>query len=122
MARKMRADSPLLTLAYTAVVGLIVCTALLPFSYVPLGWREIGFGLMTALFFAAAQLLLILAVRFAQANELAPYAYSQLIWAALFGLLIFGNVPDLWTLLGAVVIVLSGLAATSSTKCATTSA
>ena len=47
---------------------------------------------------------------------------GQLIWAALFGLLIFGNVPDLWTLLGAVVIVLSGLAATSRPKCATTSA
>ena len=122
MARKMRADSPLLTLAYTAVVGLIVCTALLPFSYVPLGWREIGLGLMTALFFAAAQLLLILAVRFAQANELAPFAYSQLIWAALFGLLIFGNLPDVWTLVGAVVIVASGLAATSRPKRATTSA
>ncbi|WP_332681525.1 DMT family transporter [Bosea sp. (in: a-proteobacteria)] len=122
MARKMQSDGPLLTLAYSAVVGLIVCTALLPFSFVALGWREIGFGLMTAIFFAAAQLLIILAVRFASANDLAPYAYSQLIWAALFGLVLFGNVPDVWTLIGAVVIVLSGLAAAYQKRGATTAA
>lgn len=111
MARRLHADSPLLTLAYSALVGLAVCTLLLPFSFVPLGWREIGVGLLTALFFAAAQLMIVLAVRFASANDLAPYAYSQLVWAALLDLMIFGNVPDLWTLTGMVVIVLSGLAA-----------
>jgi drug/metabolite transporter (DMT)-like permease len=54
--------------------------------------------------------LVVLAYRYGAASALAPFQYSQLLYATLFGFAIFGTVPDLWTLTGAGLIIASGLA------------
>jgi drug/metabolite transporter (DMT)-like permease len=51
----------------------------------------------------------VLAFRYADASVLAPFSYTQLLWASIFGFLLFGEVPDVWTVVGAVIIVSSGL-------------
>jgi len=43
------------------------------------------------------------------AAVVSPFDYSRLIWATTLGYLIFGNLPDGWTILGATVIVGAGL-------------
>lgn len=53
--------------------------------------------------------LLILAHRSAPAAVLAPFIYIGLIWMSTLGFLVFGNVPTLWTLSGAAIVILSGL-------------
>lgn len=53
--------------------------------------------------------LLILAYRQAPTYALAPYPYLQMVWMIAFGYVIFGELPDGWTLLGAAIIVTSGL-------------
>jgi drug/metabolite transporter (DMT)-like permease len=53
--------------------------------------------------------LLIAAHRIAPASLLAPYSYTQIIWMMLLGLALFGDVPDGWTMLGALIVVASGL-------------
>jgi drug/metabolite transporter (DMT)-like permease len=53
--------------------------------------------------------LLILAYRQATTYALAPYPYMQMVWMIGFGFVVFGQLPDLWTVAGAAVIVLSGL-------------
>ncbi len=65
--------------------------------------------LITAGFGTAGQLLLIRALSQGEASMLAPYAYSGLIFAATWGVLFFDEWPDLWTIIGAVVIALAGL-------------
>ena len=40
---------------------------------------------------------------------LAPFAYTQIAWALLLGYLVFGDLPDVWMLLGGAVIIASGL-------------
>ena len=52
---------------------------------------------------------LILAHRHAPAPALAPFIYLGLIWMAVAGYFVFGQVPTLWTLTGAAVVILSGL-------------
>lgn len=47
--------------------------------------------------------------RFGTANQLMPYTYSFMIYVAIWGYLLFGDVPDKWTVLGAGVIIASGL-------------
>ncbi|TIO87394.1 MAG: DMT family transporter, partial [Mesorhizobium sp.] len=49
------------------------------------------------------------AYRLATTTALAPYPYSQMIWMIISGWLIFHQFPDRWTLLGAAIIVASGL-------------
>lgn len=47
--------------------------------------------------------------RFGTANTLMPYTYSFMIYVAIWGYLLFGDIPDLWTIFGAFVIIGSGL-------------
>jgi S-adenosylmethionine uptake transporter len=56
-----------------------------------------------------AGLCLIAAYRRAEAAIVAPMQYSQILWAALFGALFFGETPDEATLVGAGLIIASGL-------------
>ena len=42
-------------------------------------------------------------------SVLSPFAYTNLIWTVSIGYLVFGDLPDRWTWLGAAVIVASGL-------------
>jgi drug/metabolite transporter (DMT)-like permease len=110
VTRKMSgSDEPLVSLTYAAVVGLLVTTTLVPFTWLMPGWREVGLGLVTGVASTIAQWLVVLAFQQARASVLAPFSYSQLVWSGLLGYVIFGNVPDEWTLAGASVIIASGL-------------
>jgi drug/metabolite transporter (DMT)-like permease len=52
---------------------------------------------------------LVRAYRLATASSLAPYPYLQMLWMIIAGYLVFGQLPDRWTIVGAVIIVASGL-------------
>lgn len=52
---------------------------------------------------------LILAHRRASAQDLAPFTYTQIVWMILIGFLVFGDIPGLFTLIGAGIVVASGL-------------
>jgi drug/metabolite transporter (DMT)-like permease len=110
VTRKMSgSDGPLVSLTYAAVVGLLVTSALVPFTWVAPGWREVSLGLVTGVASTIAQWLVVLAFQQARASVLAPFSYSQIVWSGLLGYVIFGSVPDGWTLAGASVIIASGL-------------
>jgi drug/metabolite transporter (DMT)-like permease len=102
-------SDPLSTFAYTIVVGFAV--ACLPLPWV---WHSMSAGAWTLLVIGGvAQLFahgtLIAAFSRAPSVILAPYLYVQLLGAALFGILVFGEWPDLPTVIGAGVIVAAGL-------------
>ncbi|HMO72214.1 MAG TPA: DMT family transporter [Paracoccaceae bacterium] len=93
--------------------GAAICTAAtglsLPFAHVPIAgddiWRFVAIGCLGS----AAQLCIIRSFTLAEASAVAPVAYAGIVLAALWGWLFFGEWPDGWTILGAVVIVASGL-------------
>ena len=102
-------DAPTVTLACSALIGLLVLTALLPFGWVAPDWREVGIGAAIGLFSTIGHWMVILAYRHASASIVAPYSYVQLIWAGALGYLVFGSLPDRWTIAGAAIIAASGL-------------
>lgn len=53
--------------------------------------------------------LVMTAHRFASAAALAPYGYIQLVWTVISGYLVFADVPSVWTIAGAGVVIASGL-------------
>ena len=97
------------TLVWTALTGLVVLSALLPFDAVMPTAPEIALGLLIGLVSTLAQWLLILAYRYGDASVLAPFSYIQLVWSTALGYLVFTAVPDLWTFVGSSVIVASGV-------------
>lgn len=104
-----RSDSAATTYFYSAIVGMVVTSALVPFEWrTPdlAGWLWLAFlGFMGGL----SHYLLIRAFAVAPASLLAPFAYAQLIWSIVVGYLWFGDFPDLWTLTGSAIICASGL-------------
>ena len=109
VTRKVRGDDPLTSLLYTAVAGAIVTSAIVPWFWT---WptAEAWFLLfLSGVAGGLGHLCLIRAVRLAPASVVAPFSYSALIWATLFGFVIWGDFPDLWTWAGAALIIGSGL-------------
>jgi drug/metabolite transporter (DMT)-like permease len=102
-------DRAVTTMAYSAVVGLCILTAMVPFFWTSPDWRDIALGVCVGLASTTGQWIVVLAFRYADASVLAPFSYSQLLWATILGFVVFGEVPDLWTLAGAATIIASGL-------------
>ena len=53
--------------------------------------------------------LFIHAYRLAPASSVAPFLYVQILTMVAFGFAVFGDLPDWWTLVGAAVIIASGI-------------
>lgn len=103
-------DKTTTTIAYTAIVSWGLLSIPLAFVWqTPETLREIILLVTIAILAAIAETLVILALSTAQAVVVAPVQYSLLIWGTMYGFLIFGQLPDLWTLVGAVIIVATGL-------------
>jgi len=97
------------TMTYSSIAGLCVLSVLAPFAWVAPSWHDILFGILIGVASTAGQWIVVLAFRYADASVLAPFSYSQLVWVSILGFLIFGEVPDVWTVVGAAFIVASGL-------------
>lgn len=96
-------------MTYSSIAGVIILTALVPFVWVVPTWHDILFGILIGIASTAGQWIVVLAFRYADASVLAPFSYSQLLWVSILGFLVFGEVPDVWTITGAIFIVASGL-------------
>jgi len=84
------------------------------FMTLPMGWAPVStpdaFWFVAAgIFNGTAHFCIIDALRTGEASALAPIRYTALLWAALLGFLVWGEVPELWLLAGAAVIVGSSL-------------
>jgi len=97
------------TMAYSSIVGVCILSALVPLVWVAPSWHDILFGILIGIASTAGQWIVVLAFRYADASVLAPFSYTQLVWASIFGFLLFGELPDIWTITGATFIVASGL-------------
>lgn len=104
-------EDPRVTILHTGLAGTLAASLLMPLVFVPptaAQWAMLaGVGLLGAV----GHGLMVLAYARAPASLLAPLSYSQLVWATLAGVLVFGEHPDGWTLLGALVIAAGGVLA-----------
>lgn len=103
-------DGTATTVAYTALVSWLLLSVPLPFVWqTPTNLQEVALLVAVATFAAIAETLIIIALDAAQAVVVAPVQYSLLIWGTMYGYLLFGQLPDAWTLVGAIIIVATGL-------------
>jgi len=105
-SRSDRSDTSLL---YTGVVGCVVLTAIGPFFWEPAGSIDWVLFMAAGLLGVTGHALFISALSLAPASVIQPFTYSLLVWATVVGYVIFGDFPDALTIVGALVIVASGL-------------
>jgi drug/metabolite transporter (DMT)-like permease len=115
LTRRLSAsDDAATTVLWSAASGLLLLTCLVPFVFIVPSAPDLAFTLLLGVIASAGQYLLVLAYSQAAASLLAPLSYVQLIWSTALGVLVFASFPDRWTILGALVIVASGLVAARS--------
>ena len=94
---------------YPMLANFVVMGAAMPFVYVPMPVEHLALLLGMALLGFTASIVIILAYRAGEAVIVAPMQYSQILWAIFFGTLLFNETPDVVTLVGAGVIIASGI-------------
>jgi drug/metabolite transporter (DMT)-like permease len=104
-----RGDGPMVTLAWTIAVGLVLTTPLLPFAWRPVSGTGWFLLILSGIFFGLSHLVLIHAFAMAPAAVLTPFTYVQIIAATALGIAVFGDVPDAWAFAGMALIALAGL-------------
>ena len=91
----------LFPMLYAAPIALAVWTPILPGDF----WLFVGIAICGSLGLA----LIGQAFRLAPAAIVAPFDYTALIWAAGLGWMLWGDKPVIWTLIGAIIIAISGV-------------
>ncbi len=103
------AERSVVLMLYPMVASFVVMAVALPFVYIPVPIEHFGLMGAMALLGLLGGILVIAAYRRAPAIIVAPMQYSQIIWALLYGWLIFGEEIDIWTGVGTGVIIAAGI-------------
>jgi drug/metabolite transporter (DMT)-like permease len=104
-----RTDSNETTLFYSNVVGAVSMLPVVPFFWTPLtAWQWILL-ILAGGFASLGHYMLIIAHRLAPASLLSSFVYSQLVGVTILGYVVFGDVPDAYTAMGAAIVISSGL-------------
>jgi len=110
LTRKMSAhESTVAILFYTSLGVTLAGLMTAPFAWAPVSWNNWGLFLLSGLFIGPGHYLMIETYRYGEAALVAPFKYSGVIWAALLGFLIWGDVPDAGTVTGVSVVIFSSL-------------
>jgi len=104
-----QADSIWTTMLYTTGFGTLCASAVLPFVWVTPEAGDLPLLAVIGLVGFVGHLALVWALGQAPASQLAPFNYAGIVWAIVFGLVLFGETPQATTLAGAGVIVGAGL-------------
>ncbi|MDB5548941.1 MAG: multidrug transporter permease [Tardiphaga sp.] len=109
ITRSLRA-TPDIVLASAQFIGTLVFgAALAPLSWVTPSWSDSGMFAIAGAISVMALLSINRSLILAPASVVVPYQYSMILWAVMFGYLVFADVPSTPTLIGAAIIIGAGL-------------
>ena len=102
-------ESPWTSLFYSAIFGAICYSIYIVFHWNPMSNNALFLTIIIGLFGTAGHICLIRALTLGEASLVAPFIYTNLLFTTIWGLVLFGNFPDFWTIGGALIIVAAGV-------------
>ena len=102
-------DNGLLTLLLTSIIGTVVLSIYLPFVWVNPSLNQLLLAVNMGFIAALAHGLIIISYNYSDASKLAPLGYFEIIPNIIIGYIWFSDFPDKYTILGLLVIILSGI-------------
>ncbi len=97
------------SMIFASAFGSVVFSLILPFVWVPIDASDIWIFVLIGCLGTGAQLCLIRSFSITEASIVAPFTYLGIVFATFWGIVLFDQWPDQWTILGALVIVGAGL-------------
>ncbi|MGH6621764.1 MAG: DMT family transporter, partial [Alphaproteobacteria bacterium] len=80
-----------------------------PFGWQPLTGDAVLWFLVNGAVAAGAHFLMIEALRLGEAALIAPFRYTALLWATIYGYVLWGDLPGAWVLAGAAIVIASNI-------------
>lgn len=108
--RLARTETSISMLFWSNVVVALAGLTTISDDWIELSGEGVAWFALAGLLNALAHFVLIEAMRRGEAALVAPFRYTALLWAALIGFVVWGEVPSIWVVLGALVIAASGIA------------
>ena len=102
-------ESPWTSLFYSAIFGAICYSTYIVFHWNPMSNNALLLTIIIGLFGTAGHICLIKALTLGEASLVAPFIYTNLLFTTIWGVVLFGNFPDFWTMAGALIIVAAGI-------------
>ena len=102
-------ESTWTSLFYSAIFGAICYSIYIVFHWNPMSSNALLLTIIIGLFGTAGHICLIRALTLGEASLVAPFIYTNLLFTTIWGLVLFGNFPDFWTICGALIIVAAGV-------------
>ena len=110
-------DTTETSLFYTSIIGIFVMSLLASNFWSPISSSSYILFLIVGIFFSLGIYLQIIALSMTRASIIQPFHYTLIFWAIIFGYIFYNDIPDLFTIVGAVIITISGIfVLTQSTK------
>jgi len=109
LTRTLRGTSDTVMVSGTFGAMLVVSGAVAPFAWIGPSARDFGLMALLGVVAMVAFACINRSLKLAPASVAVPYQYTMIVWAIGLGYIVFGDVPDAWTLAGAAIIVAAGL-------------
>ena len=97
------------SLFYTSIIGLIIMSLLSSKFWTPVDKSSYSMFIGIGIFFSLGLYLQIIALSKARASIIQPFHYTLIFWAIIFGYIFYNDIPDMFTVIGAVIITCSGI-------------
>ena len=97
------------SLFYTSLIGLIIMSLLSSKFWTPVDKSSYSMFLGIGIFFSLGLYLQIIALSKARASIIQPFHYTLIFWAIIFGYIFYNDIPDMFTVIGALIITCSGI-------------
>ena len=104
------------SLFYTSIVGIISMSFLVPFFWQPMQSFSYLLFVGIGIFFSFGIYFQIIALSYSKASIVQPFHYTLILWAIILGYLIYDDIPDIFTITGAIIITTSGIYVLRSSK------
>ena len=102
-------DSTETSLFYTSLIGFIVMSILAFVYWQPLTLNSYFLFISIGIFFSMGIYFQIIALSKARASIIQPFHYTLIFWAIILGYLVYDDLPDMPTIVGAIIIAASGI-------------
>ena len=102
-------DASEVSLFYSSLVGIFITSIMAFFFWQPVNLNSLLFFLPIGVFFSLGIYFQILALKNASASIIQPFHYTLIFWAIIFGFFFYEDIPDFFTIFGAIIITASGI-------------
>ena len=102
-------DSTETSLFYTSIIGIFVISLIIPFYWNPILPKYYILFMGVGLFFSLGIYFQIIALSFTRASVVQPFHYTLILWSIILGFIFYNDLPDIATVIGALIITFSGI-------------